>query len=299
MDTHTFITKRYTREGKIKRRTKEGRITEKTWLQWLCDDTVDSWRHRRMLQSVDPIIASYPKATWLTIGDGRFGNEAHYIWKKGGNVVASNISDELLKRAKKINFIPSYRVENAEKLSLQNNSFDFILCQESLHHFPRPFVGLYEMIRVAKKGVIITEPNDIFHDHTLAQKLFWCTKMTLKKLFGIKEIPPFETVGNYLYRVSVSEIEKLSTALNLPLLAYKGINDKYYEGVEFADMPHSVLYIKVRSWIWLLDALCNIGFLKHNDISIIIWKTIPSKKCLLELRLSGFHMLYLPKNPYV
>jgi len=296
MDISTFIARRYNREKRIIDASKKKRRIADTWLQ---DDNVGSWRHERMIQGVDPIIASYPKAKWLTVGDGRFGKEAHYIWKKGGNVVASNISDQLLKEAKRINFIPAYSVKNAEKLLLKDQSFDFVLCQESLHHFPRPFLGLYEMIRVARKGVVITEPNDIFHDHTLLQELFWNTKMAVKKILGIKEVPPFETVGNYLYRVSLPEVEKLSIALDLPLIAHKGINDKYYEGVEFAPLRHSTLFIKVRLWIWLLDALCALGFLKPNDISIIIWKTMPTKQCLKGLQSVGFQIIRLAKNPYV
>jgi len=296
MDVQTFIAKRYKREKKTTDRSKEANMIANTWL---LDDNVGSWRHKRMIQCVDPLIESYPKANWLTVGDSRFGNEAHYIWKKGRNVVASNISDQLLKKAKKINFIPDYIVENAEQLTLNDRSFDFILCKESLHHFPRPFIGLYEMIRVAKKAVILMEPNDIFHDHTLFQELFWNAKMFIKRMLHIAEYLPFERAGNYIYRVSVSEVEKLSSTLNLSLIAYRGINDIYYKGVEFAAVPYSVLYIKVQLWIWLLDALSNLGFLKHNDICIIIWKTMPTKQCIVRMKSLGFHIVNLQKNPYV
>ncbi|MCX7986598.1 MAG: class I SAM-dependent methyltransferase, partial [Bacteroidales bacterium] len=54
-----------------------------------------------------------------------------------------------------------YRKENAEQLSVPDNSYDYVSCREALHHFPRPYLALYEMLRVSKKGIIIIEPIDI------------------------------------------------------------------------------------------------------------------------------------------
>lgn len=52
------------------------------------------------------------------------------------------------------------RVENAEKLSSPNETLDFVLCKESYHHFTRPMLALYEMLRVATKAVVLIEPNE-------------------------------------------------------------------------------------------------------------------------------------------
>lgn len=129
---------------------------------WLEEDTVDAWRHRRMYQAIDPIIEAIPKAKWLTVGDGRYGKDAHYLLQKGCDVIASDISDFLLQEGKKAGYISNYKQENAEKLSFNDDEFDFIFCKESYHHFPRPMIALYEMIRVARQGVILIEPNDIY-----------------------------------------------------------------------------------------------------------------------------------------
>lgn len=101
---------------------------EKKLGSWKRKDTIDYWRHKRMYEILDPLIESYPESDWLTIGDGRYGTDANYIITKGiKTVVASDLSDTYLKIAKYEGFILDYKVENAEKLSFQNESFDFIL----------------------------------------------------------------------------------------------------------------------------------------------------------------------------
>jgi hypothetical protein len=76
----------------------KNREVVKTWQR---EDTVDAWRHLRMRSSIDPLLFSFPDAYWLTVGDGRFGTDAHYIEKKGVKVLATDISDALLIKAKK------------------------------------------------------------------------------------------------------------------------------------------------------------------------------------------------------
>jgi len=86
-------------------------------------------------------------------------------------------------------------------LSFKDSSFDYVLIAASLHHLKEPVRGLYELLRVAKSGVIVIEPNDSW----------------LARLFGKLglaheyEIPH----SNYVYRFSKREIEKISNALFL------------------------------------------------------------------------------------
>jgi len=88
----------------------------------------------------------------LTVGDA-YGHDANYLIDNGvQNVIASDISDEFLAVSKEVGIVEQYSAENAENLSFENNSIDYILCKETYHHFPRPYAALYEMIRVAKKG---------------------------------------------------------------------------------------------------------------------------------------------------
>jgi SAM-dependent methyltransferase len=50
-------------------------------------------------------------------------------------------------------------VVNAEAIELPENSFDLVLVQDGLHHLPRPMLGYTEMLRVARRAVIVIEPH--------------------------------------------------------------------------------------------------------------------------------------------
>ena len=70
---------------------------------------------------------------------------------------------DIIKKDKRV----SYEIENMEALSYKSSSFDLVFVKEALHHVPRPILGLYEMLRVAKKAVIFIEPGETFIGKTL------------------------------------------------------------------------------------------------------------------------------------
>ena len=105
---------------------------------------------------------------WLTVGDGRFGSDAMKLIEYGAtNVLCTDLDDYLIKYSAKKKEINNYKKENAENLTFSDNEFDFVLCKESYHHFPRPMLALTEMFRVAKIGVILIEPRDYYIDRPL------------------------------------------------------------------------------------------------------------------------------------
>ena len=122
---------------------------------WMGEGTLDRWRHERMLKKILPFIND--GSEWLTIGDGRYGTDANFILRNGGNAHATDISDKLLKIGHEKGFIKEFSQQNAENLNFDDNSFDYLLIKESFHHFPRPWVALLEAFRVCKKGVILIE----------------------------------------------------------------------------------------------------------------------------------------------
>ena len=169
---------------------------------WFEKDTVDAWRHQRMYQALDPILISDPKAKWLTVGDGRFGRDAKYIIEEGCYALASDISDCLLEEARQIGYLSEYKRENAEALSFQDYEFDYVLCKESYHHFPRPMLALYEMLRVARKGVFLIEPNDVYINRKALEILFRNLKNIIKSLLHKKiNKHAFEEAGNYVFSI--------------------------------------------------------------------------------------------------
>jgi len=127
---------------------------------WLRSDTVDAWRHERKHRSLDPLLEAESESKWVTIGDGRWGREAAYIEEHGHNAIATDISDELLREAVEKGLIQEFSKENAEDLSFDDERFDYAFCKESLHHFPRPYLAIYEMLRVSQKGIVLLHIND-------------------------------------------------------------------------------------------------------------------------------------------
>lgn len=71
------------------------------------------------------------------------------------DVTGLDFSDQMLK----IN--PHHKLikGNAESLPFTDNSFDIVFCSDLLHHLKNPETAIGEMKRVAKKYIIISEPN--------------------------------------------------------------------------------------------------------------------------------------------
>ena len=82
--------------------------------KWLKKNTLDHWRHKRMLSKLNPFLKKGEK--WLTLGDGRYGTEANYLISKGIDALATDYSDKLLKIGQEIGFINKYQKELRKKL---------------------------------------------------------------------------------------------------------------------------------------------------------------------------------------
>lgn len=118
---------------------------------WFRTDTADYWRHLRMYEAAKAFLHS-PHSKWLTVGDGRFGLDAIRLRRLGfSSILPSDIGGALLEESRRRGLIDTYAVENAESLSFPDESFDLVFCKESYHHFPRPALALYEMLRVPKR----------------------------------------------------------------------------------------------------------------------------------------------------
>ena len=276
-----------------------GALHESIARTWLETDTVDAWRHNRMYAALDAILES-EHATWLTIGDGRFGRDSRYISGKGGDVIASDIDDTLLKEARDIGYISKFSKENAEMLSFDDDAFDYVLCKESYHHFPRPMIALYEMLRVASKGVVLIEPNDLNISYSVTMNFFaQVISRWLKKIN--KSIPrhSFEEFGNYVFTISRRELEKTALGMNYRYLALKGINDCYVQGVEFEKVSDNGKLLRIlKLKIFMRDLLAKLRIIDYGNLAAILFKQPPSPGLLKQLKRDGFEVVELPENPY-
>lgn len=256
-------------------------------------NTINQWRQERIYHCLDPLLKMFPDSEWLTVGDFYYGSDAQYIQSKGFKVIASDVDDHFLKQGKEIGYIENYSKENLESLSFSDGSFDFVLCKETLHHLPRPYIGLYEMLRVSKVGIVLIEPYDRFINAFPIEKL---GNWLLRKLKG-KMHDLYEPSGNYKYPISKREIEKIALGLNLPYAAFKIVNDYYREnlGIEFKEKDDKVLN-KVKRQIALRDFLWKFRFFPPTYLVAIIFKTDIKTEIL---NTAGYEVIKLFRNPHL
>ena len=272
---------------------------QKIMQTWFNHGSADRWRHEKMNEFVSPLLGQSSKK-WLTVGDGRYGLDAYSLKKRDNqiDVIASNIDDSLLKIGKEKGIIDNYSKENAEKLSFNDQDFDYTFCKEAYHHFPRPTIGLYEMLRVSKKAVALIEPNDRTIINTFRGRVF-STSMNILRRLRKKSIEEFEPVGNYIYSISPRDIEKIAWALRYPLIAFAKFNDHYSEGLENEPAnSSSKLFNKVKLLINIKDFLSRAGLLQENLICVIIFKEEPTIKVLEKLKNKNFEIRRIPNDPY-
>lgn len=266
---------------------------------WLDRDSVGAWRFERMYRLLDPLLEAEPRARWLTVGDGRYGGDARYLGGKGVDVLATDITDRLLKEAKEMGLLRKYGRENAESLSFRDGEFDFVLCKETYHHCPRPMTALYEMLRVASRGVVLIEPTDLYIHRSLVTAAFRKLVDGVKALLGKGSPHAFEEAGNYVYAVSQREIEKVAMGMNYKVVAFAGINDYYLKGCELEKVSENgPKYRRIRAVIALLNVLSKLKLIGHTLTVAVIFKDDPPQKLLDALRGGGYEVVHLPKNPY-
>jgi ubiquinone/menaquinone biosynthesis C-methylase UbiE len=268
---------------------------------WFRTDTVDAWRHSRMRESLIALVKNDADATWLTVGDGRYGTDANFLLNAGAKKVhCTDRTDTLIKIGSQMGFIQSFSAENAESLSFDDSSFDYVYCKESLHHFPRPYMALYEMFRVARKAVIITEPRDQVIDRAPMAFIVSLIRAALRR-GGHQHY--FEPVGNYVYSISEREIDKFLLGMNYTCVACTGCNDAYAPGVEFTPInPKAFKDKKMKALITfkigLMDFLCRVGCIRTGLITAALFKEKPSESTISALEQGGWAVRRLPENPH-
>lgn len=273
------------------------------YAKWFDSGTVDLWRHLRMFNLLDPFLEEFEGAKWLTVGDGSYGTASIYIERKGGHALPVDINVSLLEVAKRRGMIKDYRRENAEDLSFADDSFDFSVCKEAYHHFPRPLLALYGMLRVSRKAAILIEPADWLPSpmpRRFLQAIKNSIKKKLKRPIPHSDTGNYEVVGNYVYNVSEREIQKAALGLHLPAVAFKRFHDVYVEGVEFEKADaNSKLLKELKKGIAKNERLCKLGLSTQNHICAVIFKEAPNQSLRTRMRDKGFEVIDLPKNPYL
>ena len=284
---------------------------------WFRTETCDYWRHARMYEAAGA-FTHRTDWKWLTVGDGRYGLDSIRLRKFGVvSVMPTDIGGGLLDVALKNGLIKEYKVENAEKLSFDDNSYDISFCKESYHHFPRPAIALYEMLRVSKQAVILVEPRDYTIDrpaskvigplglfsqfkHWLSVRLKLKGKVSIEERYHLGDLPHYETSGNYMYTISSREMEKVALGLDLPTIAIKGLNDCFLpEGGTALATEGSAVFAQMKTAIQNADHLSNIGITSTSMIMVILFKEAPDSTMRAFLKQHDWLVKDLPRNPYI
>jgi ubiquinone/menaquinone biosynthesis C-methylase UbiE len=263
---------------------------------WFDTSSADYWRHRRMYEAAQH-LACAPDERWLTVGDGQYGLDSVRLRERGvSSVLPTDIADASLRKAKARGIISDYRVENAERLSYADGSFDYVFCKEAFHHFPRPFLALYEMLRVARKGVILVEPQD--QVGSLLKQAIYCVRRVAGRRRHFDQ-DRYEDSGNYIYSISERELEKACISVNFPCVAFKGLSDFYVDGGEFERATFaSRKFLVMRAVILLHGLMAKLGLTQHNVLMSCLFKEAPSQEVRRRFSKGGWRIVDLPKNPY-
>lgn len=261
-------------KSKERHRTHESR--EGYWSGAFDSAHDDTKRHFEMLKTALPVLKNINPKSILTIGDNR-GRDAHFFKSTlGCHSTASDLDISKLLPAKNDGYISDCLVVDVENIPLEDNSVDVVIAKESFHHWPRPMMGFYEMLRVAKFGIILIEPNDCFNGQVSPQ------------LTTDGYADHYEDVGNYKYQISVREILKSCWSLYIDRAFVKGFNDPYTNNFNFSE--------------WMLekqklDELGDNGKRQFNLVTIYVEKNDIG---IDTSELENYYTIYTrPKNPFI
>lgn len=126
------------------------------------------------------------------------GMESEYLARAGWQVTALDISPEAVRRAgeRASRFGVAYGrlAGDAERLPFAAGAFDVVFVHDGLHHLTDPYRGVAEMLRVARRAVVIAEPADAA-----------LTRLAVRLGFSGR----YEEAGNFVYRLHPGRLARV------------------------------------------------------------------------------------------
>jgi hypothetical protein len=167
------------------------------------------------------------------------------------------------------------------------------------------------MLRVSRKGIVLIEPCDMYIFSTSRQIIFrWIVEklspiVFFRKILGDVKRHTYEDSGNYVYKISRREIEKVALGLNLRYVAFKNFNlsaetndANGKSNPEERTGPNSHGYNRMRKKIRIFEILAKLKLSQPTNICAIIFTSTPSQKIIEFLRKDSYDFIELPTNPY-
>jgi len=163
---------------------RQGNVLEKVW-------------YRKTIENLPDL--SNKKVLEIGCGRGEFSNFLHEKFPSAW-ITATDFSQGGVDVCK-LKFVENeylqFQVEDARSLSFESDSFDFVICCETLEHIPEVERAVLEIHRVLKKGggFIITTPS-YFNAYALVWLKCWLTNKPFESGQGVQ---PFEHFYTFLY----------------------------------------------------------------------------------------------------
>lgn len=256
----------------------EGKI-----LSSLNGSTISFWRNNRGIRILGCLSRG---SSYLILGDCRSEMLSHLLKNNGfKKVMPADIIDYNFQVAHKIslshkmNIIDDFLVLNPDKFEIPSERYDYVFCRDIYCLSPNPYAMIQEMLRVAKRGVVLTNPHEAEDDNNITIQ--------------------YEASGNFVFKLSVNELTKLAISLNLPAICRYEYNDAYIPNCEFepADVDKSVAFKYITDEISKMDKAVLNGERKYNMVSIALFKKFPNENELENLKKIGVNFHKLPQKP--
>ncbi len=151
---------------------------------------LNNYRLRKMLKMIGTPLA---QKTVLCVCGGD-GEEADFLQRLGAVVTTIDLSDVATEAARARNPVLRCLRMDAEALCFADQSFDWVVVRDGLHHLARPIKGLYELERVSREGFAILEGQD---------------SIAVRVLAGLGFGENRDPAGGYVYRFSRRELYKI------------------------------------------------------------------------------------------
>lgn len=135
--------------------------------RWAFHDTTDPLvryvRDRRIRLGVHRVMQltnATPAAWSALVVCGGVGGEGSLLANIGfQSVTVADFSENALAYCRQRDpRLQTLRLDT-ERMELPDAAYDLVLVQDGLHHLPRPVQGFAEMLRVAKRAVLVNEPH--------------------------------------------------------------------------------------------------------------------------------------------
>ncbi|MDD1776822.1 MAG: class I SAM-dependent methyltransferase [Candidatus Helarchaeota archaeon] len=121
-----------------------------------------------------------PGESFLDVGC-EWGYQVRRMAKKGLKATGVDISPTKVRKAQLIadtlHIDCAFMVQDAEKLEFADNSFDWVLCTETLEHLLNDQGAAQELVRMARKFIVISVPQ---------KSIFWRFINNLAPVYGFK-----------------------------------------------------------------------------------------------------------------